>query len=138
MMKGGKGTDGHNDTPRPSRSSRRAVRTLWRSAASGLADLEVSDRHQREQQQAIPSFVWHLVCWSGSHNPTTLFMKHITQHCSERLLSKLAKAGLIPHLVITLNRRVGLDSDPEKSTRRSEKKSRRRSPGLHADLTFLS
>ncbi|KAK2962909.1 hypothetical protein BLNAU_1932 [Blattamonas nauphoetae] len=33
---------------------------------------------------------------------------------------------------------VGLDSDPEKSTRRSEKKSRRRSPGLHADLTFLS
>ncbi|KAK2957503.1 hypothetical protein BLNAU_7402 [Blattamonas nauphoetae] len=32
--------DEHNDTPRPSRSSRRAVRTLWRSAASAMGDKE--------------------------------------------------------------------------------------------------
>ncbi|KAK2955676.1 hypothetical protein BLNAU_9366 [Blattamonas nauphoetae] len=43
-VKGGRGTDEQNNTPRQSPSSRRAVRTLWRSAASVLANLEVADR----------------------------------------------------------------------------------------------
>ncbi|KAK2952982.1 hypothetical protein BLNAU_11971 [Blattamonas nauphoetae] len=48
-VKGGRDTDGRNDTLRPSRSSRRAVRTLWRSAASGLADLEVDNRSDNSE-----------------------------------------------------------------------------------------
>ncbi|KAK2956143.1 hypothetical protein BLNAU_8923 [Blattamonas nauphoetae] len=38
-VKGGRSTNVHNDSLRESRSSRSAVRTLWRSAASVLADL---------------------------------------------------------------------------------------------------
>ncbi|KAK2944939.1 hypothetical protein BLNAU_20115 [Blattamonas nauphoetae] len=47
--RGGRGPDGHNDTLRPSRSSRIAVRTLWRSAPSGLADLELADRSNNSE-----------------------------------------------------------------------------------------
>ncbi|KAK2963525.1 hypothetical protein BLNAU_1568 [Blattamonas nauphoetae] len=44
VVKGGRGTDGHSDTLRQSRSARRAARIVRRSAASGLADLDVDDR----------------------------------------------------------------------------------------------
>ncbi|KAK2959907.1 hypothetical protein BLNAU_5104 [Blattamonas nauphoetae] len=37
-------------------------------------------------------------------NPTMLSLKHIAQHCPERLQLKLAETGVIPPLVITLNR----------------------------------
>ncbi|KAK2948694.1 hypothetical protein BLNAU_16332 [Blattamonas nauphoetae] len=48
-VKGRRGIDGHNDTLRQSPSSRHAVRTLWRSVASGLADLEIKDRSDNSE-----------------------------------------------------------------------------------------